>query len=198
MSVLAEVGTALITGASAGIGEAFAHRLADRGKDLVLVARSEAKLRALAEELSTKQGVQTHVIVTDLAQPSAAGPVFDETERLGLDVDLLVNNAGFCKVGDFAEIPLEVQAFRLGGDVAVVGLPGEVFVDLGLAIKRASPFATTLVVELCNDAPGYIPTRKAFREGSYETVNSRVQPGGGELLVDAASRLLKSLGAKGE
>jgi short-subunit dehydrogenase len=110
MSVLAQVGTALITGASGGIGEAFARRLADRGKDLVLVARSEDKLRALAEELSTKQGVQTHVIVTDLAQPSAARPVFDETERLGLDVDLLVNNAGFCKVGEFAAIPLEVQA----------------------------------------------------------------------------------------
>jgi len=55
-------------------------------------------------------------------------------------------------------IPLEVQVFRLSRDVAVVGLPGEVFVDLGLAIKRASPFATTLVIELCQDAPGYIPT----------------------------------------
>ena len=86
----------------------------------------------------------------------------------------------------------------MSDDVAVVGLPGEVFVDLGLAIKRASPFATTLVVELCNDTPGYIPTRKAFGEGSYETVNSRVQPGGGEMLVEAASRLLKALGAKSE
>jgi hypothetical protein len=91
-------------------------------------------------------------------------------------------------------LPLEVQAFRLGEDVAVVGLPGEVFVELGLAIKQASPFRTTLVVELCNDAPGYIPTKKAFAEGSYETVNSRVEPGGGEALVDAAGRLLKALG----
>jgi hypothetical protein len=64
-------------------------------------------------------------------------------------------------------IPLEVQVFRLSRDVAVVGLPGEVFVDLGLAIKRASPFATTLVIELCQDSPGYIPTKKAFAEGSY-------------------------------
>ncbi|MBN2270596.1 MAG: hypothetical protein JXN61_08280, partial [Sedimentisphaerales bacterium] len=62
-------------------------------------------------------------------------------------------------------IGLEVQVFRLSGDVAVVGLPGEVFVDLGLAIKRASPFATTLVIELCHDAPGYIPTEKGFAEG---------------------------------
>ncbi|MFH1882700.1 MAG: neutral/alkaline non-lysosomal ceramidase N-terminal domain-containing protein [Planctomycetota bacterium] len=92
-------------------------------------------------------------------------------------------------------IGLEVQVFRLSHDVAVVGLPGEVFVDLGLAIKRASPYATTLVIELCQDAPGYIPTKKAFAEGSYETVNSRIAPGGGEMMVDAAVRLLKELGS---
>jgi sugar phosphate isomerase/epimerase len=91
-------------------------------------------------------------------------------------------------------IGLEVQVFRLSSDVAVVGLPGEVFVDLGLAIKRASPFATTLVIELCQDAPGYIPTRKAFVEGSYETINSRIAPGGGEKMVKAAIKLLKELG----
>ncbi|MHC4495015.1 MAG: neutral/alkaline non-lysosomal ceramidase N-terminal domain-containing protein, partial [Planctomycetota bacterium] len=91
-------------------------------------------------------------------------------------------------------IPLEVQVFRLSRDVAVVGLPGEVFVDLGLAIKQSSPFATTIVIELCQDAPGYIPTKKAFAEGSYETVNSRIAPGGGEKMAEAAIRLLKELG----
>ncbi|HEY7313451.1 MAG TPA: neutral/alkaline non-lysosomal ceramidase N-terminal domain-containing protein [Gemmataceae bacterium] len=90
-------------------------------------------------------------------------------------------------------LPMEVQVFRLSDDVAVVGLPGEIFVELGLAIKKASPFRTTLVIELCNDAPGYVPTAKAFKEGSYETVNSRVQSGGGEKLVEAATRLLKEL-----
>ncbi|NIV02055.1 MAG: hypothetical protein GWN55_12190 [Phycisphaerae bacterium] len=88
-------------------------------------------------------------------------------------------------------IPLEVQVFRLSRDVAIVGLPGEVFVDFGLAIKRASPFPTTLVIELCQDAPGYIPTKKAFAEGSYETVNSRIAPGGGEIMADAAIKLTK-------
>lgn len=90
-------------------------------------------------------------------------------------------------------IDLEVQVFRLGADLAVVTLPGEVFVDLGLAIKRASPFRTTLIVELTNDTPGYIPTKKAFAEGSYETVNSRIQSGGGEKMAAAAIRLLKDL-----
>jgi len=90
-------------------------------------------------------------------------------------------------------IPLEVQVFRLSSDVAIVTLPAEVFVELGLAIKRASPFKTTLVIELANDDPAYIPTKKAFAEGSYETVNSRVQPGGGEAMVEAAVKLLKEL-----
>ncbi len=90
-------------------------------------------------------------------------------------------------------LPMEVQVFRLSEDVAIVGLPGEIFVELGLAIKKASPFPVTLVIELCNDAPGYVPTIKAFKEGSYETVNSRVQPGGGEKLVEAAIQLLKEL-----
>ncbi|UCD52914.1 MAG: neutral/alkaline non-lysosomal ceramidase N-terminal domain-containing protein [Phycisphaerales bacterium] len=90
-------------------------------------------------------------------------------------------------------IGLEVQVFRLSDEVAVVGLPGEVFVDLGLAIKQASPFPVTLVIELCQDAPGYIPTKKAFAEGSYETVNSRIAPGGGEKMADAAARLLREL-----
>ncbi|GMV92986.1 MAG: hypothetical protein AMXMBFR82_27640 [Candidatus Hydrogenedentota bacterium] len=87
-------------------------------------------------------------------------------------------------------IAVDVQAFRLGPDVAIVGLPGEIFVDLGLAIKEASPFQTTLIITLANDYCGYVPTRKAFEEGSYETVNSRVQPGGGEKLVEAAVRML--------
>lgn len=90
-------------------------------------------------------------------------------------------------------LPLEVQVIRLGGDAAIVGLPGEVFVELGLAIKHASPFAHTYVIELTNSNIAYVPTRHAFAQGSYETVNSRVAPGGGEMLVEAAVRLLKEL-----
>lgn len=90
-------------------------------------------------------------------------------------------------------LPLEVQAFRLNGETAIVTLPGEVFVDLGLAIKRASPFKTTLVIELANNSLAYVPTKRAFAEGSYETVNSQIQPGVGEQLVDAAIGLLKEL-----
>lgn len=90
-------------------------------------------------------------------------------------------------------MPMEVRAIRLAGDTAIVTLPHEVFVELGLAIKQASPFRNTLVISLCNDVDFYIPTRKAFAEGSYEVVTARVKPGAGEALVAAAVELLKEL-----
>jgi len=90
-------------------------------------------------------------------------------------------------------LPMDVQAFKLSDSVAAVALPGELFTELGLAIKQRSPFATTLVFELSNDYPGYIPTRRAFAEGGYEPANSKIAPGGGEQMVDAAVGLLKQL-----
>jgi short-subunit dehydrogenase len=110
MDVLANIDTALITGASRGIGEAFARRLAGLGKNLILVARSEQKLRGLAEELASEHGVDIHVIGADLARPDSASAIHAETERLGLAVDLLVNNAGFAKAGEFSQLSFEVQA----------------------------------------------------------------------------------------
>lgn len=92
-------------------------------------------------------------------------------------------------VGD--HLPVEVQAIGLGDEVGIVCLPGEVFVDLGLAIKRGSPFKTTIVVELCNAVETmYVPTRTACAGGSYEVTNSSVEPGSGEVLAEAALRLL--------
>jgi short-subunit dehydrogenase len=110
MGVLDEIETALVTGASGGIGEAFARHLAALGKDLVLVARSEEKLRALAGELSSEYRVNTHVIVADLARPDSAAAIHAETERRGIEVDLLINNAGYAKSGDFTGLSFEVQA----------------------------------------------------------------------------------------
>lgn len=88
---------------------------------------------------------------------------------------------------------LEVQAIALGRDVAWVGLPGEVFVELGLAIKKNSPFAQTFVVELANENIGYIPDRRSFAEGAYEPESSRCAPGSGEKLAGAAIQLLTQL-----
>lgn len=99
------------------------------------------------------------------------------------------------KILDLAEKgtnwPMEVQVFRLDSDTAIVGLPCEIFVELGLAIKAASPFKKTLVMSICNDRPSYVPTQKAFAEGSYEVTNARVKPGVGEMLVETAIKLLQ-------
>jgi hypothetical protein len=89
--------------------------------------------------------------------------------------------------------PVEVQVFRLSDDTAVVGLPGEIFVELGLAIKQSSPFKNTLVMSICNDRPNYVPTKKAFGEGSYEVTNSRLIPGAGETMVEMAVEMLNDL-----
>lgn len=87
-------------------------------------------------------------------------------------------------------IPAEVQVFTIGGELALVAMPGEIFTELGLAIKLASPFAWTAIVTLANDSPGYIPDRKAHAQGAYEPLSARVAPGSGEMLVDAATRAL--------
>jgi hypothetical protein len=89
--------------------------------------------------------------------------------------------------------PLEVQAARLDSDTAIITLPHEVFVELGMDIKAASPFSRTLVVSLANDTDYYIPTRRAFVEGSYEVTTCPLQPGCGELLVETAIKLLNDL-----
>ncbi len=98
-------------------------------------------------------------------------------------------------VGD--TIPVDVTVMTLGQDVAMVTLPGEVFVELGLAIKQGSPFRTTLVIELANCVETiYIPTRAAYAGGSYEVTNSTTQPGSGEMLVEAALALLREAAAE--
>ena len=98
----------LITGASSGIGEVFARRLAGRGENVVLVARSEEKLNALCNELGrAAAGVNCQTIALDLSAAGAARQLFEETERRGLEVDTLVNNAGFGSMGDFLSLDLE-------------------------------------------------------------------------------------------
>lgn len=101
--------TALITGASAGIGAAFAKELAERKIDVILVARSQEKLEKLAEELQSQYHIKAHVITQDLTQPGATKTVFDQVSKQGLTVDLLINNAGLGDYGAFAERKLEKQ-----------------------------------------------------------------------------------------
>ena len=101
--------TALITGASGGIGAAFAAELAKRQHNLILVARSQDKLQQLAAQLQQEFNILVEVIVQDLTAPGATNAVFDAVVKKGWTVDLLVNNAGFGDYGAFADRPFGKQ-----------------------------------------------------------------------------------------
>ena len=99
---LTAMNTTLITGASSGIGEAFARALAGRGHNLLLVARSEEKLSQLCSELSGASSLDCQYVGLDLSKPESPAKLFDETKTRGLEIDLLINNAGFGSMGEFA------------------------------------------------------------------------------------------------
>ncbi|MGL5084095.1 MAG: SDR family NAD(P)-dependent oxidoreductase [Microcoleaceae cyanobacterium] len=101
--------TALITGASSGIGATFARELASQNINLVLVARSQDKLEQLAQQLREQHPIQAEVIVQDLTAFNACQTLFETVTQKGLQIDLLVNNAGFGDYGPFTERPLEKQ-----------------------------------------------------------------------------------------
>ncbi len=95
------------------------------------------------------------------------------------------------------DIPLtaEVQVATFSDDIAIVALPGEIFVELGLAIKKASPFKHTFIAELANGSIGYVPNREAYPQGNYEVVSARGEAGSGETLVESALKLLSDVKA---
>ncbi|MGF1428365.1 SDR family NAD(P)-dependent oxidoreductase [Kitasatospora sp. LaBMicrA B282] len=139
--------TTLITGASTGIGAAFARELAARGSDLVVVARSTDKLRALADELTTAHGVAVEVLPLDLARPGAAEQLVQRVTELGREVDVLINNAGFATFGPVAEsapdrMAAEVQLNCLTlTDLTARLLPGMLARRRGAVVNIASTAA---------------------------------------------------------
>ena len=113
--------TAVVTGASSGIGADIARELASRGHGVTLVARREDKLRALAAELAGT--VRVEVIACDVADPAARAALFDEIDRRGLTVDILVNNAGIGTMGPVAEA-------SVADEIAQVRVNVEAVIDL--------------------------------------------------------------------
>nr|HEX4316335.1 SDR family oxidoreductase [Kofleriaceae bacterium] len=107
--------TVVITGASMGLGEVFAREVSRLGATVVLVARSRDKLAALAAELP-----RSHVVAEDLSEPGAAQRVFDAVTAAGLDVDVLVNNAGFGMLGRFGDLPLSEQRDQIDLNVGAL------------------------------------------------------------------------------
>jgi short-subunit dehydrogenase len=144
MDAKAERPLALVTGASSGIGEAFARAYAARGHDLALVARRADRLEALAAELASKHGVEAFAIPADLSLYEGHKPVLEAVAARGRHVEVLVNNAGFGIAQTFVGVPWE----------------------------RQRDFLMTLVVAACGLAHGVIPGMVERRRGSIINVAS--------------------------
>ena len=139
--------TALVTGASSGIGEAIARELASRGHGVTLVARREERLRALATDVADAHGVRAEMIAADLGETAGRDRLADTVDELGLDVEILVNNAGFGDSADFVDADRErlVELVRLNCeallDLQARYLPGMVERGRGAIINIASTAA---------------------------------------------------------
>ena len=171
--------TALVTGASSGIGEQIARGLARRGHGVTLVARREDRLTALAEELARAHDVRAEVIGADLAEPAARDALAAKVGELGLDVEVLVNNAGYGGFGAFAEqerereigmIRLNIEALV---DLEARFLPGMVGRDRGAVINIAS----TASFQPIPDNATYAAT-KAFVLSHGEAVHEELRGSG--------------------
>jgi uncharacterized protein len=147
---------ALITGASAGIGKALAVELARSGTNLILTARRKGRLETLAAELSSRHKVATEIVTADLAQPSAPEELFRFTKDKGLQIDLLVNNAGFGQYGEFHTVEVSrllemiqvncsavLHLTRLFLPEMVVRKSGDVLIVSSVAGFQAVPYVTT-------------------------------------------------------
>jgi short-subunit dehydrogenase len=142
---------ALVTGASSGIGEALARRLARDGRNVGLVARRADRLEALAADIRNQHAVDAHVLAADLVRPGAVATLAADVAQRGLVVDWRVNNAGFGTVGRFHELPVERELDEIALNVdALVELTGR-FVP-GLVARRKG------VVMNISSVGGYLPS----------------------------------------
>ncbi len=146
---------ALITGASGGIGHALAQQYAQHGHDVIVVARSAAKLDALAKQLSTQYGVQAHVITADLESPNGASDLHAAVKAKGLRVSVLVNNAGYGLYGEFKDS-------ALAGELAMMQLNMTALVTLS---KLFMPDLLQARGKLLN-----VASTAAFQPGPYMAV----------------------------
>jgi short-subunit dehydrogenase len=123
--------TALITGASGGIGEQFARQLSARGVNLVLVARREPQLRALAGELEAASGVSATVVVADLSIGAAPQDIVRRLDGLGIEIDLLINNAGVGSLSRFLDEDINAVLSEIQLNcVSLVSLTGRLLPDM--------------------------------------------------------------------
>ncbi len=102
--------TVLITGASSGIGEAFAKKLASEKANLILTARSEESIKSLASNLENEHGIKAYAFPEDLSRPGSAKKLYQKIKESNLPIDVLINNAGFGKNGKFLDFEMKTYA----------------------------------------------------------------------------------------
>jgi short-subunit dehydrogenase len=147
---------ALVTGASAGIGKALAEELAQGGANLVLTARRQGRLESLAQQLQSKFKIETAIFVADLAQTSTPEAIFQFTQAKGLEIELLVNNAGFGQYGEFHTVETQrllemaqvncaavLHLTRLYLPAMVAKRRGNVLIVASTAAFQAVPYIST-------------------------------------------------------
>jgi short-subunit dehydrogenase len=144
---------ALITGASSGIGKELAWIHAEHGNDLVIVARREAELRQLAQEITAKHGAAVRVIAKDLAVSAAAQEIFDEVTGAGLQIDYLINNAGFGLLGKFVERDLQASLSMVHVNITALTALTHLFLPAMVARKRGHILNVASVAGLMPGGP---------------------------------------------
>jgi hypothetical protein len=159
-------------------------KLKDRSEDLAIARDCAAQTQASLDNHRGGDGYQLKRLRDHHAQPLsalAALEALEEHNRRDRRVDMMRHELA------------TAMTIVTAGDVAIVGIPGELFVELGLAIKATPHFAQTFVAGYCNDLIGYIPTSAAYGEGGYEVDTARVAAGGGETIVDTALSALAAM-----
>ena len=170
---------ALVTGASAGIGEAIAVELAAAGANLVLTARRRERLDLLAQRLQTQYSIQTQVLVADLNQPGAPQQIFDATEGAGLAIEVLINNAGFGEYGAFLHSSVDTQVSMVQVNCAAVVHLSRLF--LPRMVERRSGALMIVASTAAYQPVPYLATysaTKAFDRMLAEALAEEVQPFG--------------------
>jgi uncharacterized protein len=166
---------ALVTGASAGIGWAIAEQLASHGANLVLTARRADRLAQLADELTSRHKVQTHMLAADLAQPQTPVEIFRFAEQKRVPIELLINNAGFGAYGEFRKV--ESQRFLNMVQVNVASVVHLTHLFLAPMVERRSGYIMIVASTAAFQPVPYITTYAAtkgfdllFAEGLAEEV----------------------------
>ncbi len=176
--------TTLITGASGGIGEALTTRFAERKHNLLLVARNADKLAAQCRQLADKFGITAQYIAADLATPAAPAEIFAETQRRGLEVAVLINNAGIGSGGEFAQLALEAELRLIQLNVAALVALTHLFVPpmqarrSGIVVNVASMAAFMPVPYMATYAAS-----KAFVRSFTEAITEECKPHNVQVLL---------------